>query len=212
MGIMQEDWLNFWFKPQLFIHRTWIDEIDKRLLNKNSSSLTWHLSYGYICSLFRLPKVYQELDDGIARNILQLLLQKDETVIDVATMMISGVSNNKSMPLNFRRKILQRSRGLSLKKRFLNNSDDLSVSEYGIYFVYLAVEFLTPTLWRRVRLIFPRATVENIEEAGKQVYRSEVNEKAVRRAWRYILNFISEIKSEIESKPGITFHEENPSC
>lgn len=184
--IAQDEWLNFWFKPQLFLDQSWYSAIDERLLHARSSSLAWHISYSYVCDCLKLPEEYVEVKPGLAANIIHDLLQNDRTIIGLATMMVSSLAVDTQLPTELKRKVLQRNRALSLKKRFAEACDNLQDREYGIYFLYLAIMLETPQLWRRVRLMFKRETVENIEQAGKRVPRTEANAKAVRRAWNEI--------------------------
>ena len=207
----QDDWLNFWFKPQLFMHESWFESLDGRLLNKASSALAWHLSFDYVCDVFRLSTEFIEVEEGLVQNILADLLRNDETVLDLAAMMMSTQAIDKSMSTHMRRKVLQRHRALSLKKRFLGICQSLTEREFGVYFVFLAVSMAThrqtnlsgnenitakAPLWSRIRLLFPRETVEKIELAGKQVPRMAANDAAIRRAWREIMNLKHELKPE----------------
>ncbi|VUD40260.1 hypothetical protein TDB9533_00043 [Thalassocella blandensis] len=192
----QDDWLNFWFKPQLFMHESWVGQLDNALLDKQSSALAWHLSFDYVCDTYRLNKEYQELEDGLVKNILRELLANDETILDLASMMISSVAIDKNMSTETRRKILQRNRALSLKKRFLNVCQKLDAKEFGIYFIFLAVTISLPSLWSRVRLMFAQETVAKIEQICKEVPRLASNDAAIRRAWKEIFNLKQELKPD----------------
>ncbi len=183
---MNDDWLNFWFTPQLFFHGSWFAALDQRLLSAKSSSLAWNTSYDYVCDVLRLPVEVEEPCGGLAGQIIKDLMQNDRSIVNLATVMVSSKAIDSSMSIDIKRKILQRNRALSLKKRFAQACDELSDNEFGVYFIYLAVMLDTPKLWRRVRLMFKRDTVEKVERAGRKIPRSEVNTKAIRRAWKEI--------------------------
>lgn len=192
----QDDWLNFWFKPQLFMHESWVGQLDGTLLSKQSSTLAWHLSFDYVCDTYRLTKEYHDLEDGLVKNILCELLANDETILDLASMMVSSVAIDKNMSTETRRKILQRNRALSLKKRFLNVCQKLDEKEAGIYFIFLAITISLPSLWCRVRLMFAQPTVAKIEQICKEVPRLSSNDSAIRRAWKEIFNLKQELKPD----------------
>ncbi|TQV84066.1 hypothetical protein FKG94_05210 [Exilibacterium tricleocarpae] len=205
--IQQDDWLNFWFKPQLFIHQSWYGELDERLLNQNTSALAWNWSYDYICDCYGLPKEYVALEDDIASKILLGMLENRDTTMDLAEKMASGVVNEKSMSVDIRRRILQRNRALSLKKRFFDVCTGLEKGQFGLCFLHLTMSFSAPDLWKRVRLLFLRETVEFIESTVKQMSCLEANGKAAKRAWVEILN----MKDELEPNFSITHRDEKVS-
>lgn len=192
----QDDWLNFWFKPYLFMHDSWVLLLDEKLLNRDSSALAWHLSFDYLCECYCLPQEYLDIEDGLIKDILGELLKDDKKILDMACMMISSVVVDENITIATRRKILRRNRALSLKKRFLVTSHNLDNNELGIYFVFFAVTTINPELWSRFRLLFPKDSVEKIEQTGKEVPHSLANISAIRRAWKEIFNLKRELELE----------------
>ena len=196
----QGEWLDFWFKPQLFMHESWIPMLDETLINKQSSTLAWNLSFHYICDCYQLPEEYFEIENDLTEDILHELLKSNKAIINMACLMVSSLVVDKSVSLALRRRALQRHRALSLKKRFLTNCQSLNGDEFGIYLVFLSVISTTPKLWSRFRLLFPKSAVEKIEQTGNEAPRSKANDNAIRRAWKEIFY----LKNELEKNLSIT--------
>jgi len=191
--VNQDDWLNFWFKPQLFMHDSWVSMLDQTLLNRHSSALAWHLSFDYVCDCYQLPPEYSEFEDSFVKEILDELIKNKKELLNIACLMISGVAVDNSTSIAIRRKILQRNRALSLKKRFLANKQNLDDNELGIYFIFISIIRTQPELWSRFRLFFPKESVKKVEQAGKDVLSLKANDNAIRRAWKEIFRLKQEL-------------------
>lgn len=191
-----ERWLSFWFKPYLYLHSTWMQDLDQRLLTGQSSSLAWHVAYPYLCSIYQLPQHYRTMTDGMVNSVVSDLLNGDDHIIDMASFMVSGSCKAGAISLAMRRIFLQRSRALSLKKRLYEPTQNIAESDSGLLLVYLLCMCIDANYWQRVRLFFDKQRVSVIENNSQAISFSDANKKAVQRAW----NEIYQLKRESEAE------------
>ena len=191
-----ERWLSFWFKPYLYLHASWMQDLDQRLITEQSSSLAWHVAYPYICAIYQLPQRYQTMTEGMVNSVVSDLVNGDENIIEMASFMLSGSCKPGAISLAMRRVFLQRSRALSLKKRLYEPTHNIAESDSGLLLVYLLCMCVDANSWQRIRLLFDKQRVSAIENNSQAIAFSDANKKAVQRAW----NEIYQLKREIEAE------------
>lgn len=181
-----ERWLEFWFKPYLYLHSSWMKDVDQRLLTENSSSLAWHVSYPYVCNVYRISLHYRDMTEGLINNVIFDLLAGGQDVVDMASFMLGGISKSDNFSQTQKRILLQRSRALSLRKRLYDPTENIPEQECGLLLIYLLCQCVDPEYWQRARLFFEKSRVLSVERGGKFIPLSDANKKAVQRAWNEI--------------------------
>ena len=145
------------------------------------------------------------------QQILKDLLEARNTIDSFATLMMGGRTDGEKVATELKRKILQRSRALSLKRRFAEADDRLNEESYGLFFTCLIFTVMAPELWKRVRLLFDKERILLLEEIAQDVKRTDANLKAIRRGWNEIYNLREEAEERMDDDIFANAHiEEEP--
>lgn len=204
-----EAWLDIWFKPYLYMHRSWMCNIDQRLLTDTNSSLAWQGSYQYLCRALELRCDYRELHSDFIRALANDFFNGEYQALDMASFMVTGTFKLDDVELEQKRFLVQRSRALSLKKRIYEPIGFLSEIDAGLLLVRLLCQAIDLDAWQRIRLFFDKSRVNFIEASANAIELTDITRRSIIRACSEIYQLKYQ-QSAVASDIAEESHQNNP--